>query len=97
MKVADMHCDTIGVIYENRLLGNNLALKENNLHLDIKKMKKADYLLQTNELYFLPNDMDSILVLINYPISQCMMSTLKYLPAANFIEYLLPIVFSFVT
>ena len=51
MKVADMHCDTIGVIYENRLLGNNLALKENNLHLDIKKMKKADYLLQNFAMF----------------------------------------------
>ena len=51
MKVADMHCDTIGVIYENRLLGNNLALKDNNLHLDIKKMKKADYLLQNFAMF----------------------------------------------
>ena len=31
MKVADMHCDTIGVIYENRLLGNSYSLKENKL------------------------------------------------------------------
>ena len=30
MKVADMHCDTIGEIYEYRLLGNNYKLKENN-------------------------------------------------------------------
>ena len=33
MKVADMHCDTIGEIYENGLLGNNYKLKENNFHV----------------------------------------------------------------
>lgn len=41
MKVADMHCDTIGEIYENRLLGNNYKLKENNFHVDINKLKKV--------------------------------------------------------
>ena len=51
MKVADMHCDTIGVIYENRLLGNSYSLKENKLHIDIKKMKKADYLLQNFAMF----------------------------------------------
>ena len=35
MRVVDMHCDTIGEIYENRLLGNKYELKENNLHVDI--------------------------------------------------------------
>ena len=43
MKVADMHCDTIGEIYENRLLGNNYKLKENNFHVDINKLKKGNY------------------------------------------------------
>ena len=51
MKVADMHCDTIGVIYENRLLGNSYSLKENKLHIDIKKMKKSDYLLQNFAMF----------------------------------------------
>ena len=46
-----MHCDTIGVIYENRLLGNSYSLKENKLHIDIKKMKKADYLLQNFAMF----------------------------------------------
>ena len=27
MRVVDMHCDTIGEIYENRLLGNKFELK----------------------------------------------------------------------
>lgn len=51
MKVADMHCDTIGAIYENRLLGNNYSLKENNLHIDINKMKKSDYLIQNFAMF----------------------------------------------
>lgn len=43
MRVVDMHCDTIGEIYENRLLGNKYELKENNLHVDINKLIKGDY------------------------------------------------------
>lgn len=51
MKVADMHCDTIGEIYENRLLGNNYKLKENNFHVDINKLKKGNYLLQNFAMF----------------------------------------------
>lgn len=51
MRVADMHCDTIGAIYENKLLGNVYNLKDNNLHIDIKKMKKADYFLQNFAMF----------------------------------------------
>lgn len=51
MKVADMHCDTIGEIYENRLLGKKYKLKENNLHVDINKLVKGDYLLQNFAMF----------------------------------------------
>ncbi len=51
MKVADMHCDTIGEIYENRLLGNNYNLKENNFHVDISKLTKGEYLLQNFAMF----------------------------------------------
>ena len=51
MKVADMHCDTIGEIYENRLLGNNYKLKKNNFHVDINKLKKGNYLLQNFAMF----------------------------------------------
>ena len=43
MKVVDMHCDTIGEIYENRLLGNKYELKENNLHVDINKLINSSF------------------------------------------------------
>ena len=42
MKVFDMHCDTISAIYEKR---------KSNLHLDIEKMRKGDYGLQTFALF----------------------------------------------
>lgn len=51
MKVADMHCDTIGVIYENKLLGNNFSLKDNCFHIDIKKMKDSNYILQNFAMF----------------------------------------------
>ena len=51
MRVVDMHCDTIGEIYENRLLGNKYELKENNLHVDINKLIKGDYLLQNFAMF----------------------------------------------
>ena len=51
MKVADMHCDTIGEIYENGLLGNNYKLKENNFHVDISKLTKGEYLLQNFAMF----------------------------------------------
>lgn len=51
MKVADMHCDTIGAIYENKLLGNNFNLNDNNFHIDIKKMKDGDYILQNFAMF----------------------------------------------
>ena len=51
MKVADMHCDTIGEIYENRLLGNYYNLKENNFHIDISKLIKGEYLLQNFAMF----------------------------------------------
>ncbi|WP_133016620.1 dipeptidase [Clostridium cuniculi] len=51
MKVADMHCDTIGEIYENRLLGNYYNLKENNFHVDISKLITGEYILQNFAMF----------------------------------------------
>ena len=51
MKVVDMHCDTISVISENRKVGIETGLYENDLSLDIKKMKNGDYLLQNFAMY----------------------------------------------
>ena len=51
MKVFDMHCDTISAIYEQRQQGKQIELKENHLHLDVKKMQQGDYALQTFALF----------------------------------------------
>lgn len=51
MKVIDFHCDTISQIYDLRNKGEELNLKNNNLHLDIDKMKKSDYMLQVFASY----------------------------------------------
>ena len=51
MKVVDMHCDTIGEIYENRLLGNCYNLKENNFHVDISKLITGEYILQNFAMF----------------------------------------------
>ncbi len=57
MKIADMHCDTISEIWESRKQsvspkgGSPQQLSRNDLHIDIRKMKKARYLLQNFALY----------------------------------------------
>lgn len=42
MKVIDLHCDTIMALYHNK----EEALLSNDLHVDLYKMEKGDYLLQ---------------------------------------------------
>ncbi|SKA86362.1 membrane dipeptidase [Clostridium sp. USBA 49] len=51
MKVVDMHCDTISVILNKKREGENIELRENNLNVDILKMKKGDYLLQNFAMF----------------------------------------------
>lgn len=51
MKVFDLHCDTISRIREERKMGKEVDLRSNNLHLDLEKMKKGGYGLQTFALY----------------------------------------------
>lgn len=41
MKIIDMHCDTI-----SELMGNNISLRDNDLMIDLNKLKSSDYLLQ---------------------------------------------------
>lgn len=51
MKVVDMHCDTIGEIYEKSRGGKQLSIAENKLHIDLQKMKQGDYLIQNFALF----------------------------------------------
>ena len=51
MKVIDMHCDTMKAILDNRDIGKNINLKNNNFTVDIEKMKQGDYMLQVFAAY----------------------------------------------
>lgn len=53
MKVADMHCDTISEILYDRKSENpkGITLRKNNLHIDLEKMKRGDYLVQNFALF----------------------------------------------
>lgn len=46
MKIVDMHCDTIVEMYQT-----NQHLNTNNLHIDLEKMRKGDYLLQNMAIF----------------------------------------------
>lgn len=59
MKIIDMHCDTISEIWESRRSGEPQELATNSLHMDIQKMKKANYMLQNFAMYIdLKKDLD---------------------------------------
>lgn len=51
MKVVDMHCDTIAELYADHRNGGNAAIRENQLHIDLQKMEKGDYLLQNFAMF----------------------------------------------
>lgn len=51
MKVVDMHCDTISAIYLQRKEGQDVSLKQNQLHISLDKMQKGDYLLQNFAMF----------------------------------------------
>lgn len=51
MKVYDLHCDTISAIYEGRKEGRELSLADSSLQVDLEKMKKGDYQLQTFAIF----------------------------------------------
>ena len=46
MKVVDLHCDTLMALNKARLSGIEKTFGRNDLHVDLGKMKKGDYLLQ---------------------------------------------------
>ena len=60
MKVIDMHCDTMKAILDNRDIGKNTNLKNNNLTVDIEKMKQGDYMLQVFAAYTNIKEGDSL-------------------------------------
>lgn len=51
MKVVDMHCDTIGELFDSQINGEGGTILENRFHMDLQKMEKGDYLLQNFALF----------------------------------------------
>lgn len=51
MKVIDMHCDTVSALLSRRQNGLSCSLLDNDLSIDLKKMKKGGYLLQNFALF----------------------------------------------
>lgn len=51
MQVADMHCDTISEILNRRRRQEECELWQNNLHVDLKRMKENGYLIQNFALF----------------------------------------------
>lgn len=61
MKVVDMHCDTIGSIWVAAQKGQEKHLRENDLHIDLRKMQRGDYLLQNFAMFvFLDKERDPL-------------------------------------
>lgn len=51
MFVADMHCDTLWALSEQRKKGIHAKLVENDLQLDLKKMYKSNYMVQNFAIF----------------------------------------------
>ena len=51
MNVYDLHCDTISAIWGGRKEGKDLFLSASSLQVDLEKMKKGDYQLQTFAIF----------------------------------------------
>ena len=67
MQIIDMHCDTI-----LRLLNEpSKSLRENDLHLDLYKMQKGDYLLQNFAMFVMLKDTED-------PMYECQRLIARY-------------------
>lgn len=51
MQIIDMHCDTISKIRQMEKEGSPASLRHNSLSVDLEKMKKGGYALQTFAIY----------------------------------------------
>lgn len=58
MKIADMHSDTIYRLLKKRRAGTDDCLLKSTLHMDLQKMKQADYLLQSFSLFVEQSECD---------------------------------------
>ncbi len=51
MRIADMHCDTIGELLRKEREGSDVSLRHNDLHLDLERMAGAGYVIQNFALF----------------------------------------------
>lgn len=51
MKLADMHCDTISRLLQKRRAGERSSLRQNDMHLDLERMRSGGYFLQNFALF----------------------------------------------
>ena len=51
MHIIDMHCDTISKIRHLENEGQHTSLRRNSLSVDLEKMKKSGYTMQTFAIY----------------------------------------------
>ena len=51
MKVIDMHCDTASELMLAEDRGERLSLRENNLHIDLKRLRQGGYMLQNFAMF----------------------------------------------
>ncbi len=51
MYLVDMHCDTISALQKKREQGEKAQLRQNDLHVDLIRMKKSGYLVQNFALF----------------------------------------------
>lgn len=51
VKAADMHCDTVSMIQYRRNRGERIGLRENDMHIDLEKLRKGGYVLQTFAIF----------------------------------------------
>ena len=51
MRVIDMHCDTIDRLLGQKDQGNPGALRKNEVHIDLLRMKESGYMLQNFALF----------------------------------------------
>ena len=65
MKVVDLHCDTISVLYRDNKIGGHQSLWNNNLQIDVQKLMKGDYALQCFAM-FVP------LKMVENPFEHCL-------------------------
>lgn len=69
MNVVDMHCDTISGLWRQRREGKHPSLRSNQMHMDLERMQKGDYLLQNFAMFVMlerePDPLVNVLELID--------------------------------